>query len=169
MRIGMYGGSFDPLHIEHVRNIIRASRQVDKLYVVLSHSKTRDHFPMEKRYRWLLNTFKTHTNIEIVPVEDFQSSKQEYDWELGKQQLLDLIDFNVVFAGTDYQESKIFETLYPDKEIVYFQRTEISSTLIRENPLKYWTYIPKIVQREYVKKVLILGGKVLENPPWLKT
>ena len=32
----MYGGSFNPLHLGHVNNIITAANQCEKLYVVLS-------------------------------------------------------------------------------------------------------------------------------------
>ena len=34
--VGMYGGSFDPLHIGHIHDIIRAAAMCEKLYVVIS-------------------------------------------------------------------------------------------------------------------------------------
>ena len=33
-KVGMYGGSFNPLHLGHINNIIRAANQCEKLYVV---------------------------------------------------------------------------------------------------------------------------------------
>lgn len=38
-KVGMYGGSFDPLHIGHIEVIIKAASQCKKLYVVLSYSR----------------------------------------------------------------------------------------------------------------------------------
>ena len=35
-KVGMYGGTFNPLHLGHVNDIIKASNQCEELYVVLS-------------------------------------------------------------------------------------------------------------------------------------
>ena len=55
-KVGMYGGSFDPLHIGHINVIIKAASQCEKLYVVLSYSRKRDSVPMEYRFRWIKNS-----------------------------------------------------------------------------------------------------------------
>lgn len=69
---------------------------------------------------------------------------------------------DVVFCGDDYKGKDLYESLYGNTaEIIYFSRNEvsISSTQIRENPFKYWDYIPQICRPYYVKKILLIGGE----------
>ena len=165
-KIGMYGGSFDPLHIGHIDVIIKAASQCEKLYVVLSYSRERDNIPMEYRYRWIRNSFRHMDNIEIILLEDNAASKSDYDtddyWEKGRDYILSQIGTNVdvVFCGNDYEGTNRYESLY-NCDVVYFDRSiiPISSTSIRKNPFEYWEYIPKICRPYYTKKILFVGGE----------
>ena len=165
-KIGMYGGSFDPLHTGHIDVIIKASSQCEKLYVVLSYSRERDNIPMEYRYRWLRNSFRHLDNINIILLEDNAASKSDYDtddyWEKGRDYVLSQIGTNVdvVFCGSDYKGTNRYEKLY-NCEVVCFDRNiiPVSSTSIRQNPFEYWKYIPKICRPYYVKKILFVGGE----------
>ena len=91
-KVGMYGGSFDPLHIGHIDAIIKAASQCEKLYVVLSYSRERDSIHMEYRYRWIRNSFRHMENIEIILLEDTAVSKSDYDtddyWEKAETMYL---------------------------------------------------------------------------------
>ena len=40
-KVGTYGGSFDPLHLGHVNDIIKASSMCQELHVILRYSLTR--------------------------------------------------------------------------------------------------------------------------------
>lgn len=165
-KTGMYGGSFDPLHIGHVQIITRAASVCETLYVVLSYSRARDHIPMEIRYRWIYNIFSHMDNIKIILLEDTAPSKEEYDvrseWERGRDYVLEQIGnaVDVVFCGSDYKSNNIYEELY-GCEVICFDRNEIniSSTEIRRDPYKYWDYIPLMCRPYFVKKVLLIGGE----------
>ncbi len=167
-KVGMYGGSFDPLHVGHIHNMIRAAAVCDELYVMISWCEGRETTSKELRYRWILNSTRHLPNVKIIMVEDTAISKEAYNrddyWEKGAQDIKNIIGkpIDVVFCGSDYKGTDRFESLYcPESEVVYFDREEVpvSSTQIRDCPTKYWNYIPKVCRDYYTKKVLIVGGE----------
>ncbi len=165
-KTGMFGGSFDPLHIGHIDCMVRAASSCEELYIVLSYSRVRDRIPMEYRYRWIYNSFKHMSNVKIILLEDFEKSKDAYDtekaWTAGRDEVLSKIGkpVDIVFCGSDYKGSNRYEKLY-GCPVIYFdrQRWPVSSTEIFDNPFRYWEYIPKIAQPYFVKKVLLIGGE----------
>ena len=162
--IGMYGGSFNPLHLAHIDCIIQAANMCNKLYIVLSIGRNRSEINYRIRYRWLYQITKHIGNTKIILLEDNAKTKQDYEKEIWQQdsqtvkkQIGQKID--VVFCGSDYGEDSFWNVCYPESEFYVFQRNEISSTKIRDNPYKYWDYIPKTVRPFYTKKVLLMGGE----------
>ncbi len=167
-KVGMYGGSFDPLHIGHIHDIIRAAAMCEELYVMISWCEGRESTSKELRYRWILNCTRHLPNVKIILIEDKAVSKEEYNtdyyWEKGAQDIKDTIGkpLDAVFCGSDYYGTNRFESLYcPESEVVYFDREEvpISSTDIREWALGNWDYIPDVCKDYYTQKVLIVGGE----------
>ena len=131
-KVGMYGGSFDPLHIGHIHDIIRAAAMCEELYVMISWCEGRESASKELRYRWILNSTRHLPNVKIIMIEDKAVSKEEYNtdyyWEKGAQDIKDTIGkpIDAVFCGSDYLGTGRFESLYcPESEVVYFDRAEV--------------------------------------------
>lgn len=165
-KVGMYGGDFNPLHIGHISNIISASAMCEKLYIIICCNEKRDTIKKELKYRWVLNSTKHLNNVKIALLEDNAVTKDTYDdsyWKKGAKDIKSIIGekIDIVFCGSDYKGTNRFELLYPESEIFYFDRNniKISSSDIRNNPFKYWDYIPNIVKPIYNKKILIVGGE----------
>lgn len=159
--IGMYGGSFNPLHLGHINDIVIASNMCSKLYVVLSVTDNPCEIDYRYRYMWLKNVTKDMDNVEVFTIFDNSTKKDNSDWKKGCEDVKKYIKnkIDVVFAGDDYKGKGIWENLYQDSFIYYMDRSDIniSSTEIRNNPYKYFEYIPNCVKEYYTKKVCIIG------------
>lgn len=167
-KVGMYGGSFDPLHVGHIHDIIKGAAMCEELYVMISWCEGRESTSKELRYRWILNSTKHLSNVKIILIEDKAVSKEEYNtdyyWKKGAEDIKIAIGkkIDVVFAGDDYQGTNRFESLYmPESKVIYFPRAEvpISSSEIREWASDNWDYIPDVCRPYYTRKVLVVGGE----------
>lgn len=165
-KVGMFGGSFDPLHVGHIHDIIKAASMCEKLYIMISWCEGRESTSKELRYRWILNSTRHLSNVTILLLEDQAKTKEEYNtdyyWEKGAQDIKDAIGepIDAVFCGDDYKGTNRFESLYaPASDIVYFERREvpICSTEIREWATDHWDYIPDVCKSYYARKILIVG------------
>ena len=162
--VGMYGGSFNPLHQGHVRCIIEAANQCKELHIIISNGKNRNEIGIRIKYRWVYQITKHIGNVSLHILEDDSDSKENYTseyWEDDSKKVKKMIGkkIDIVFCGDDYNEESFYAKCYPESKIHYFKRDEISSTKIRSNPYKYWDWISNVVRPYFIKKVLLIGGE----------
>lgn len=171
--IGIFGGRFTPLHNGHVGAILRASEQVDRLYVVLSYADN-DPIHVDSRYKWMKGVFHPYDNIFIVKVERKKILSTKEEWLEDSNNIRNRISsmndqdilINKVFVGSD-DHKDMFQYCYPEAEYIILDALRsdihISGTEIRSNVFKYWEYLPKLVRKDYSKGIHVSDKKLLNQ------
>lgn len=154
---GLIIWKFLPFHKWHKYLIDFARNYVDELYVLVCTLKA-DIIPWEVRYKWVKDSFPTVKVIHHT-AENPQYPEEHTDfWNIWTNSINDLVKDNLdyVFASEDYW-FKLAEVLCAEYIPVNHNRdiVNVSWTKIRENPFRYWKYLPEIVKSYYVKKICI--------------
>lgn len=154
--IGIYTGSFLPLHLGHVDCILQAANQCCHLYIILRSDSEHDPIDFKYRYRWLYTITKHLKSIKIIAI-DCSSN------ELTKQDADTIIesidgDIDVVFCDGEQNESD-FRNYFPESDVIAFPAYKVSAKEILSQPYVYWEHIAKPAQIHFVRRVLMVGGE----------
>jgi HTH-type transcriptional repressor of NAD biosynthesis genes len=182
--VGVVFGKFYPLHTGHIYLIQRACSQVDELHIVMGYDEKRDRELFEDsamsqqptisdRLRWLLQTFKYQKNIRIHAFNEEGMEPYPHGWDVWSKGIKAFMDEkgiqpNWIYSSEEADAPQYLEHLGIETVLIDPKRTfmNISGALIRENPFRYWDYIPTEVKPFFVRTVAILGGNPAGNRRW---
>lgn len=161
MTKGFILGKFMPLHRGHCHLIQTAVDTCNEVTVLVCSLPTE---PIDGniRYEWVKKAFPTVNVIhfkEVVPQEPLEHPQFWDIWtDIVKRHHPEKIDF--VFSSEDYgyqlAECVGAKHILVDKERRIYP---VSGTLVRNNTLEVWGYIPNHVKPYFVKRILIHGGE----------
>lgn len=161
MKRGLVIGKFMPVHKGHLALIDFASKQCDRLIVSMSFTHA-DPIPSHIRLQWLQQLLQSNPKIQVeISLDDFDDES------------LPLVERTKIWAGFIKKRFPKIDVLISSEEygipfaqhlgvphIMFDQDRKhqpVSATMIRQHPLAYWDFIPKLVQPYFVKKICFYG------------
>jgi len=162
MRTGLIIGKFMPLTNGHIALIEFGIKNCDRLIVAVCSVKS-EPIDGDLRFNWVQKHFCNNSKVEVVHItkEDLPNSSESsrYISKVWAEYLKGLYpEVNIIFASEKYGE---YVAEYMNAEYMLFdverKAIPISAIKVRENPFKYWDYIPEVVKPYYVKRVCIYG------------
>ena len=162
--VGIYGGSFNPLHLGHLECIIKAAGLCKELYIVISYRDNETDVPLRVKIRWVYQLTKHIGNVKIITLKDETVDKKDYTesyWDSDSRIVKDKIGkkIDVVFSGDDYDENSFWNKCYEESDYIVFPRNKYNSTEIRGDLYGHWDWMPQVVRTYFTKKVLLIGGE----------
>ncbi len=164
MKRGLVFGKFLPFHKGHKALIGFALRQCDELIVLVCCSD-KEHITSDIRVSWIKKTFKKNSKV-IVKSFDYKESELPNTsepsrsvsqiWASKFREILPF--FDVIITSEQYGEY-VAEYLEIPHILFDKRRTKhaISSSIIRQDTVKYWDYIADAAKPYFQKKVVLLG------------
>jgi|SRR6188474_94546 len=164
MRKGLVFGKFMPLHKGHLALIHFALKNCDHLAIILCYTN-KEPISGTKRSEWIKTSLENINNITIVPFEydelllpntSVSSRNVSKLWAAAFKELAPATD--IIFTSEPYGEyvaeymgiqHRLFDQ---EKKVV-----PISASQLRQQPFKYWDFLPSAVQPWYVKKICLIG------------
>jgi HTH-type transcriptional repressor of NAD biosynthesis genes len=158
-------GKFTPPHLGHFYLIDEAIRLSDSVHIMICWNKTQK-IPPVWRHQSITNTYGSNTKVKIYLVDDTGLPQSESECETKEQFYSYWVpfvknkvkDLDVVFTSEDYGDDFAdflgIKHHLVDKERLKFP---VSGTNIRNNPTKYWEFIPDNLKSNFVKRIAIMG------------
>jgi len=133
MTVGIYPGSFDPVHLGHLDVITRAARVFDRLIVAVARNSEKEGlFTPAERLEMLRNAVADLRNVEV---DAFDGLTVEYARARGAGVLVKGLRAVVDFEY-ELKQAAMNARLAPEIDTVFFMTSPpyyfLSSTLIRE-------------------------------------
>ena len=132
-KIGVYPGSFDPIHKGHIDVVNRALRFVDKLYIAVADSPHKNPlFTLNERKDMIDNEFSNSSSIEVVAFDnllvEFAKSLNAKVIVRGLRVVSDF-EYEFQLAGMNKKLNNNIETIFLMSEV---ENQVISSKFVKE-------------------------------------
>ena len=132
-RIGIYPGSFDPIHKGHIDIINRATKLVDKLFIAVADSPHKNPlFNLDERKEMIENEFSKKSGIEVIAFNnllvDLADSLNAQILIRGLRAVSDF-EYEFQMLGMNRQLNSKIETVFLMADA---QRQSISSNFIKD-------------------------------------
>lgn len=159
--VGMYGGSFNPLHNGHIKCIRKALSLCNELHIIIGDIPNMDDVAIETKLFWFEKIFDNKKeSLFFHALTDNRFTKSEYTiekWILDSEKIKKMIGkpLDIVFCGSDYEKRNPnpYKICYPEQNIIYFDRDDnISSSEFKKDPIGHKTWVPEIVFQYYKKE-----------------
>ena len=177
-KTGWLVGKFAPITTGHIYFISMAATMVSNLTVVMSYDgklfKGIDYLNLQNRLLYLKTVFKDMPHITIKYVDETELKAYPDGWAEWSELVKQVIpaDAGYVFSSEPaYTDG--FKKHFPTcKHVVIDNNREqvnISATMVRSDPMKYWSFLPSIVREKLVKRVCIIGTESCGKTTLVKT
>lgn len=149
-----------PPHRGHGYLIDYARARVDELTIIV-FTKSYEPIPGELRYEWMKHLYP---HLQVLHIADDQptdfGNPQLWEMRMAAMRAVYPHQPDYVFSSEPYGE-ELARRFGAQAVIVDAARGQvpISATMIREQPLRYWEYIPECVRAYYLKRVAIDGAR----------
>ncbi len=161
MTRGVIIGKFLPIHCGHIAMIEFALQHCDELIVSMSYTPD-DPIEAQLRFSWIKEIFKNEPRIipQII-ADDFDDEKlplgeRTNHWASVLKKVYPKAD--VIISSEEYgiplaqHMGARHISFDPDRK-----KFPVSASLIRQQPFKFWEFIPEIVRPYFVKKICFYG------------
>jgi HTH-type transcriptional repressor of NAD biosynthesis genes len=158
-------GKFTPPHLGHFFLINEAIRLSDNVNIMICWNGSQT-IPPVWRYQTIKETYGSNPKVKIHLVDDSELPQSDSECETKEQFYSYWVpfvnnkvkDLDVVFTSEDYGDDFAnflgIKHHLVDKERLKFP---VSGTNIRNNPTKYWEFIPNNLKSNFVKRIAIMG------------
>lgn len=177
-KIGVYFGTFAPLHTGHQQQIYKTAALNDGVLVVVSgydgDRGAQIGLDLDQRFRYLREAFHDEPDIQIAKLNENDMPEMPHGWDVWTARLFDIIrahtdsdsgDLTITFyVGEADYVTELSRRFPKDDGNTYAieqadrQNIQISATMIRQNPLAYWQEINRVFRRHFAKTVTVLGA-----------
>ncbi|MES2731500.1 MAG: AAA family ATPase [Bacteroidota bacterium] len=161
MKTGLVLGKFMPIHKGHLELIRFGQAHCDRL-IVLVCATSREPIPGPRRLGWVQEVLAGQAGIEVhytdveLPEANYSSRTVSQAWAAYLSEHFP--EMSVIFTSEKYGDyvaeyMNISHQLFDQPRL----RMPVSATDIRNQPFRYWDFIPEPVRPYFVKKICLYG------------